>query len=321
MAWASKKQYAILMNSEEGQDLAEQLPDLDQDEFDRRFSELLGKGGKSSSNNSEQKGKKESNNFYDDSNSNEEDVFNDDFEASLIDYINLEKNNGNTNYATITENVMDAMVEEGYDFDEVYQKVDYIEKKVKENLDKGQNEEDEDDEFEDDYNSNKGNEKSKAKNIINQYIDEIISEYGEDELEADFMSSALANSDIDLTLEENGIYLDSPEILEQTWNERKKEYLEKNANNNQNFEVKDVDYWTNKLETMRNDIPIEEAIESANSYEQNEFKKWLSKNKSLFNSRDDLEGLLHNLSGMGFASDKIIDKYWNHLSKQNKNRR
>lgn len=47
MAWASKKQYAILMNSEEGKDLAEQLPDLDQDDFQVKFGELLGKTGAS----------------------------------------------------------------------------------------------------------------------------------------------------------------------------------------------------------------------------------------------------------------------------------
>lgn len=45
MAWASKKQYAIMMNSEEGKDLAEQLPDLEQDDFNVKFGELLGKGG------------------------------------------------------------------------------------------------------------------------------------------------------------------------------------------------------------------------------------------------------------------------------------
>lgn len=45
MAWASKKQYAILMNSEEGKDLAEQLGELSQEEFEKKFGELLGKGG------------------------------------------------------------------------------------------------------------------------------------------------------------------------------------------------------------------------------------------------------------------------------------
>lgn len=48
MAWASKKQYAILMNSEEGKDLAEQLGELSQEEFEKKFGELLGKGGQSS---------------------------------------------------------------------------------------------------------------------------------------------------------------------------------------------------------------------------------------------------------------------------------
>jgi hypothetical protein len=43
MAWASKKQYAIMMSSEEGEKLASQMKDLSQDEFNKRFSELLGK--------------------------------------------------------------------------------------------------------------------------------------------------------------------------------------------------------------------------------------------------------------------------------------
>lgn len=49
MAWASKKQYAILMSSEEGKDLAEQLGEMEQDEFNKKFSELLGKSGESTS--------------------------------------------------------------------------------------------------------------------------------------------------------------------------------------------------------------------------------------------------------------------------------
>ena len=56
MAWASKKQYAILMSSEEGKDLAEQLGEMEQDEFNKKFSELLGKSGQSAS-----KSKKEDN--------------------------------------------------------------------------------------------------------------------------------------------------------------------------------------------------------------------------------------------------------------------
>ena len=43
MAWSSKKQYAIMMSSEEGKDLAEKMPDLSQDEFNVEFSKLLGK--------------------------------------------------------------------------------------------------------------------------------------------------------------------------------------------------------------------------------------------------------------------------------------
>lgn len=59
MAWASKKQYAILMSSEEGKDLAEQLGEMEQEEFNKKFSELLGKSGQSttddSSKNNEEK--------------------------------------------------------------------------------------------------------------------------------------------------------------------------------------------------------------------------------------------------------------------------
>ena len=45
MAWATKKQYAILMSSEEGKDIAENLGEMSQDEFNKKFSELLGKSG------------------------------------------------------------------------------------------------------------------------------------------------------------------------------------------------------------------------------------------------------------------------------------
>ena len=47
MAWASKKQYAICMESEEGKDLIEKLPKLSQDEFQVEFGKLLGKTGAS----------------------------------------------------------------------------------------------------------------------------------------------------------------------------------------------------------------------------------------------------------------------------------
>ena len=43
MAWASKKQYAIMMNSEEGKKIVDDLPNLSQEEFNKRFSELLNK--------------------------------------------------------------------------------------------------------------------------------------------------------------------------------------------------------------------------------------------------------------------------------------
>lgn len=47
MAWASKKQYAICMESEEGKDLIEKLPQMEQDEFNVEFGKLLGKSGAS----------------------------------------------------------------------------------------------------------------------------------------------------------------------------------------------------------------------------------------------------------------------------------
>lgn len=43
MAWASKKQYAILMGSEEGKKLADKLNNMEQDEFNKAFSDLIGK--------------------------------------------------------------------------------------------------------------------------------------------------------------------------------------------------------------------------------------------------------------------------------------
>lgn len=42
MAWATKKQFAILMSSEKGKDLAEKLPDIDQSMFQEEFAKLLG---------------------------------------------------------------------------------------------------------------------------------------------------------------------------------------------------------------------------------------------------------------------------------------
>lgn len=45
MAWVSKKQYAILKESEEGKDLIEQLPNLSQNDFQIEFGKLLGKTG------------------------------------------------------------------------------------------------------------------------------------------------------------------------------------------------------------------------------------------------------------------------------------
>lgn len=47
MAWASKKQYAILNSSEEGKDLIEKLPDLSQNEFQVEFGKFIGKSGSS----------------------------------------------------------------------------------------------------------------------------------------------------------------------------------------------------------------------------------------------------------------------------------
>lgn len=47
MAWASKKQYAILNSSEEGKDLIEKLPDLSQDEFQVEFGKFIGENGSS----------------------------------------------------------------------------------------------------------------------------------------------------------------------------------------------------------------------------------------------------------------------------------
>jgi hypothetical protein len=46
MAWASKKQMAILyQRGDKGKDIIERLPDMSADEFDREFTKLIeGKG-------------------------------------------------------------------------------------------------------------------------------------------------------------------------------------------------------------------------------------------------------------------------------------
>lgn len=59
MAFASKKQYAILMNSEEGKDLAEKLGEMEQEEFNKKFSELMGKSGQSSNDTSKEQDEEE----------------------------------------------------------------------------------------------------------------------------------------------------------------------------------------------------------------------------------------------------------------------
>lgn len=46
MAWASKKQYAILMGSEEGKKLADKLSDMEQEDFNKAFSKLIGRSNK-----------------------------------------------------------------------------------------------------------------------------------------------------------------------------------------------------------------------------------------------------------------------------------
>ena len=46
MAWATKKQFAILNNSDKGKKIAKNLPNLSQDDFQRQFTELI-KGSKS----------------------------------------------------------------------------------------------------------------------------------------------------------------------------------------------------------------------------------------------------------------------------------
>jgi hypothetical protein len=43
MAWASKKQFAILNGSKEGKDIIERLPKLKQDEFQKVFDNYLNK--------------------------------------------------------------------------------------------------------------------------------------------------------------------------------------------------------------------------------------------------------------------------------------
>ena len=58
MAWASKKQYAIMMSSEEGKNLAEKMPDLSQNDFSNEFAKLLGQSGTKEAENEETEEKK-----------------------------------------------------------------------------------------------------------------------------------------------------------------------------------------------------------------------------------------------------------------------
>lgn len=66
MAWASKKQYAILMNSEEGKDLIQDLPNLSQDEFQVEFGKILGKSGVSYNRNEDEDYKEDEDDVLDD---------------------------------------------------------------------------------------------------------------------------------------------------------------------------------------------------------------------------------------------------------------
>jgi hypothetical protein len=64
MAWASKKQMAILyQRGDKGKDILERLPDMSADEFNSAFSKLIGKGGEATQ---EAKAKNESSASKDD---------------------------------------------------------------------------------------------------------------------------------------------------------------------------------------------------------------------------------------------------------------
>jgi len=72
MAWASKEQYAILMNSEKGKDLAEKIGDMTQEEFEKAFSFFVSDENKQSD-------------FYEQSMDKVNDSYFDDFELKEID--------------------------------------------------------------------------------------------------------------------------------------------------------------------------------------------------------------------------------------------
>ena len=59
MAWASKKLYAILMNSEEGKDILEGMAEKSQEEFEKEVDAFFGEGGKGASQNADYKKAKE----------------------------------------------------------------------------------------------------------------------------------------------------------------------------------------------------------------------------------------------------------------------
>ena len=45
MAWATQKQFAILTGSDEGKDIIKDLPRMEQDDFQKKFNEMLKRGG------------------------------------------------------------------------------------------------------------------------------------------------------------------------------------------------------------------------------------------------------------------------------------
>lgn len=109
MAWASKKQYAILMNSEEGKDLIQDLPNLSQDEFQVEFGKILGKNG-GTYNRDEDEDYKEDNEddlpWWDKPDEDEaREAYGDDFEPTRENILNKQKE---------TENAFDMPESEGW---------------------------------------------------------------------------------------------------------------------------------------------------------------------------------------------------------------
>lgn len=127
MAWASKKQYAICMESEEGKDLIEKLPKLSQDEFQVEFGKLLGKTGASYDKNEDEDYKEDKDDdlpWWDKPDEDEvREAYGDDFEPTRDNIINKQRE---------TEDAFNMSEDEGWELSDSGEK-SFIKNKGKDN--------------------------------------------------------------------------------------------------------------------------------------------------------------------------------------------